>query len=777
MTDSVSPSPIHLTRKQTRRVPRKISFDDDEPNFEDFSLVWLNEKRDQCEIPSQIRSIINYFKLFYNIERCVKYILSIRTEKVFLIIPDTLWKTVIPRVHDHSHLEHIYIYCPRQMPDSLSIENYGKISGIFTDNKVLMTKLKEDYQSSSQNLCSTSIIIPEKKTTHIDRNNSTIDWFPFLIETVINTPQSNVIKKQLLSKCELDYIDNDLEQKSIDDFRQHYQSTDVLSWYKRDCFIYRLLNKAFRSQNITTLFKFRFFLFDMHHELTNLHSIFIKESPFQQNQLVLYRGQGIHVEELNKMKTSVGKLISINNYFLTTTNFQIAAERSTTGERNSSKESIIFHIIVNRSVANASKPFAPINETEEEKEILFSPGTIFQNQSIEQQDGIWHVKLLLVNEQQTKEKNQFMELLKRDYDYASSYTSLGYFLWKTGKYDKAEAIFSIIFDELRTFNHDQLSAIYNDIGYLYSDRSYYNKALDYFEKSIRHGKRNSSGNAAHISTVLNNIGLIHANKKKYTLALKYYKEALQMQLDIRDKKPANLINMAITYANTGYIYGEMRLFSQAMMNLEKALDIRLKELPANHPHIAQTYNCIGYIYFLQGYFKKALKSYNQALEINLISLTTNHPDLLKTYKYIGAAHFGEQKHPLAIEYYEKAIEIGIAALPHDHRTMVQLYQNVAFVYKAMKNHSMALKYFRKAVDIEKNRSKLDHALLFDLYAYVGNSYETVGKNSLALNQYRTSVQHGFKMKSQNYSRIHTMHGAIQRCLNREDHAAAKNAKK
>ncbi|CAF3336236.1 unnamed protein product [Rotaria socialis] len=777
MSSTCASSSTYTTKKKTKNDSKKISFAGDEPNYEDFSLVWLSEKRNQIEVPGQLRSIINYLKLYHNVEQCVKYVLSIQSEKIFLIIPDTLSNAVIPRVHDHCHLEHIYIYCPWRVSNDLCVEKYPKVSGIFTDNVLMMKKLKTDYQSSSHNLCSTSMLISEKKTTNTDLNNTAINWFPFLIETVIYTPQSDLMKKYLLNKCELDYIDNELEQKSIEDFRQHYKAADVFSWYKRDCFIYRLLNKALRSESIATLFKFRFFLTDLHCQLEKLHLSFIEQAPVSQNQWTFYRGQGMNNEEFNKIKVTVGQLISINTFFLTTTNFETAMECASNAERNSSVQSIVFEIVVNRSVAKLAKPFGVITQDEDANEILFSPGTVFHTESIEQHDSVWYIKLKLVNEKQTREMNEFKELSKREYDRASPLTLVGYFFWKIGKYDKAELIFSLVFEELRSFNNDQISAIYNDIGLLYSDRGYYNKALDYYEKSLKNAKKNRLPNIAHIATILNNIGLLFANKKQHQVALKYYKQALQMRVDMDDPKSIDLTDMASIYANIGCIYADAHLFSQALINLEKALDIRQKELPAHHPHIGQSYNYIGYVYFLQCHFKKALKIYQTALDINLAASTVNHHELLKIYKNIAAAHFGEQKYSLAIEYYEKAIDVGIKSLPNDHHTMVQLFQSIACCYKAIKEHHMVLKYFRKALDIEKNRSKLNNALLFEIYTHVGAGYEAVGKNSMALNTYKTGLKHGFKMKNQNFSRMSTVQGAIQRCINRENQATTKNTTK
>lgn len=36
----------------------------------------------------------------------------------------------------------------------------------------------------------------------------------------------------------------------IDQFERKYSSNDALTWYTRDCFLYRLLNKPLRLENV-----------------------------------------------------------------------------------------------------------------------------------------------------------------------------------------------------------------------------------------------------------------------------------------------------------------------------------------------------------------------------------------------------------------------------------------------------------------------------------------------------------------------------------------------
>ncbi|CAF2843359.1 unnamed protein product [Rotaria sp. Silwood2] len=74
-----------------------------------------------------------------------------------------------------------------------------------------------------------------------------------------------------------------------------------------------------------------------------------------------------------------------------------------------------------------------------------------------------------------------------------------------------------------------------------------------------------------------------------------------MQLDIDELRLTDFVDIATSYTNIGFVYANMHLFSQSLINLEKALDILLKQLPVNHPDIE-------HIYFLRGHIKRAFEN-------------------------------------------------------------------------------------------------------------------------------------------------------------------------
>ena len=79
--------------------------------------------------------------------------------------------------------------------------------------------------------------------------------------------------------------------------------------------------------------------------------------------------------------------------------------------------------------------------------------------------------------------------------------------------------------------------------------------------------------------------------------------------------PDNHLDIAMSYHNVGYVYGELGEHEQALEYYLKVLAIQEKILSKNHPDIATTYDNIGYEYERLGNDKRSPKYYLKALAI------------------------------------------------------------------------------------------------------------------------------------------------------------------
>jgi hypothetical protein len=81
------------------------------------------------------------------------------------------------------------------------------------------------------------------------------------------------LKENLIEQCQSEYKNNLPVLRKIDDFRQSFKPDDVFRWYTNDSFMYRLLNKVFRTRNIDLISRFQYFIILLFKKVESLSCI------------------------------------------------------------------------------------------------------------------------------------------------------------------------------------------------------------------------------------------------------------------------------------------------------------------------------------------------------------------------------------------------------------------------------------------------------------------------------------------------------------------------
>ncbi len=121
-------------------------------------------------------------------------------------------------------------------------------------------------------------------------------------------------------------------------------------------------------------------------------------------------------EEIELLKTSIGKLISINTFFITTYQRDKALLdlKQTTNEQK-----ILFEIDADPSIEEI-KSFADITSfsySKKQSQIIFMLGSIFRINNFFQQNHIWICQMTLSSENDLDLKSIFQQIKKEDSDY------------------------------------------------------------------------------------------------------------------------------------------------------------------------------------------------------------------------------------------------------------------------------------------------------------------------------------------------------------------------
>lgn len=156
-----------------------------------------------------------------------------------------------------------------------------------------------------------------------------------LIDCLARLPSNRRDEKELISLCKQLYKDNRPEFEMLQEFRQDYLPSEAVRWYTRQSFLYRLLNKALRQQNIDLLYLFRFFVHDIEQQL--------QENKCRTSVRV-YRAQLMFKSELQVLTKSASGIISMNSFLSTTLNRQRARDFLSQTDSCDDLEQVFFKI-------------------------------------------------------------------------------------------------------------------------------------------------------------------------------------------------------------------------------------------------------------------------------------------------------------------------------------------------------------------------------------------------------------------------------------------------
>ncbi|CAF1440807.1 unnamed protein product, partial [Didymodactylos carnosus] len=198
--------------------------------------------------------------------------------------------------------------------------------------------------------------------------------------------------------CRREYETDVVELKKIDEFEKHYRPNQAVYWYTRDSFVYRLVNKALRTEDFCIINKYRLLITDLHTQLTKLHEQFYKQDLTCPGQ-TFYRGQQLSVKELEK--SNFGQLITFNGFLSVTSSKDVALIYADTTKDDSSAsfQSVLFTVKVDnrKGLFSTFHTIEKLSNFSNENEVLFSLGTIFRVQSIvkDETDRLWNIELKL----------------------------------------------------------------------------------------------------------------------------------------------------------------------------------------------------------------------------------------------------------------------------------------------------------------------------------------------------------------------------------------------
>ncbi|CAF1459986.1 unnamed protein product [Adineta steineri] len=637
-------------------------------------IIWLDsnidETIDDCQNTiTKLRCAVNDINTYTNGNQCLEFIQTIVDKKICMIISGSLGQHIVPRVHNMSQVDSIFIFCGNKKYHEQWTEDWPKIKGVFTNITPICEALNEAAHQCEQNAIPMSFVGTNKKLDQLDPSFMYTQIIKEIILTI--TFNQEHIQDYLNYCCDV-FADNEEEMINIKRLENQYHKKTPVYWYTCQMFLYPMLNRALRMMDGDIITHMGFFIGDLHRQIEQLH----KEEytgTTAANTFTVYRGQGLTTGDFEEISKTKGGLVSFNNFLSTSKVRNISLCFAQKAARNPDQVGVLFIMKVNP--AQSTTPFASIagiSKFQKEEEVLFSMHSVFRIQDIKQMGGnnrLYEVSLTLTADNDPELSRLTDYIRKESYPDSGGWYRLGLVLWKMGQFDKAEDIYQALLDQ--TEDDKNKAYIYVHLGMIKDEQGKYEEALTLYKKSLAMYQKTLPPNHLNLASSYNNIGNVHYIMGNYPKALSSHEKALEIR---QQSLPPNHPDLATSYNNIGIVHKNMGNYPEALSSHEKAFEIWQKSLPPNHPDLAASYNNIGAVHNDMGNHPKALSYYEKTLEIDQQSLPLNHPDLAKSYGNIGNVHHNMGNYSKARTFYERAVQIAQQSLPPNHPHL-EIYKN------------------------------------------------------------------------------------------------------
>ncbi|CAF1273675.1 unnamed protein product [Adineta steineri] len=652
-------------------------------NLETYSLFWLDASvNSQRNINAQqkLHSLINHLETFEHINECEQRIRSVSAQdRIVLIVSGQLGQQLVPRIHELRQIASIYVYCMDKQRNELWANTFSKIKGVIIHLNELVTSIDLNQVEQISNKVDEPIVIDifnaktkqEKSTAKL---NGHFVHSQILIDCLLRMKSTPTDKKELVDFCLREYQNNNRELNNIHDFQKDYSPDRSIWWYTKDSFVYKLLNKALRVQDIHLIFLFRFFLRDIQKQLKQCRCLsFVR----------LYRGQLISNEELEILRTSIGQLISMNSLLSTTLNREQALKFLCRSKISDDEHRILFEIDADPQLTGI-KPFAEIANLSyypKEEEVLLMLGSIFRLNDISRNvDDSWNIQMTLCSDDDNDLKSIFDYMRTQDGDKETSLYSFGLALHKMDKFKEAEKYYYRYLDELPP-KHEGIARCYWGLGNVAYDKKDYESSIDWHSKSLEIKKRTLKSDDPSLGHSYNSIANIHRKKGNLDKAVELYQEALMIW---KQALGEDSLLVARCFNNLGIICKTQRNYSDALKFYKKDLAISQKNLPCDHSDIGKSHHNIANVYYSLGQYDLALEHYQLSLKIFEKSLPSQHTTIASTFLNIGRTY--EQKGVFrdALSFYERAVIIYREVLSPTDSTVVDTEEDIQRVLLKLK---------------------------------------------------------------------------------------------
>ncbi|CAF0901393.1 unnamed protein product, partial [Adineta ricciae] len=521
-------------------------------------------------------------------------------------------------------------------------------------------------------------------------NTNAVYSYMLFVEILKEVPQTDQAKDYMLNKIKDWNRFNPTQLEYIETFRNTYKPNQAIKWYTEQSFMYIYVNRAFRTENVSMWYLFRFYIKDLCEQIEQVYH--------EQNNkecLILYRGQGhLPKQEFENICSNIGGLISTNGFLSSTKSFPLAEFFLGGAHDTETSCAVIFEITVDAKNLK-STIFVDISQHLPElgeEEILFNIGTIFQIDSVEREEDFWRIKIHATDDGSMEIKDK-MDLMKKKFKTTNLNLLFGRLLIDMGLFDKAQSYFNLILQILPE-KHQDLPLINDHLGDLQMRIPNYNKAFKHFQLSLNLKEEFFSKDCTKMCITYNHLGNYYKAIEDTSKAFYYYEKTLKYE--------DNLINIGITKLNLSSIYLMKREFEKAEKICLDAHEIFHKLEPPSYGEILLCQGILGDISFERKGYQQAESFYHVAFDMAKKYFSFGDSRLINCINALANFYQKQGNTSYALYFcYQQLNEHKKYLSDENHLNIAQIYMKIADLLND-KN------YYRRALKIFQNNLRKDY---------------------------------------------------------------------
>ena len=234
-------------------------------------------------------------RVFNDVEVSLPFIDSQHDTNIFLIISGTLGKVFAPRIATKPQIVGLYVYCIDENKHATWTKTMQKVRCTVSNTTKLFQRLHADIRQVNGRW-------PLSEQSFQKSSTLTSEWYHLFLLAISYQPQCiEKSYREMFDECRAYYKGNSSVLGRIESFALTYDSSEAIREYTRDGFLYRIVNRALRTQNMKIIKKFSPFITDLHYQLHKYH----REYYLSNNHFIraVYRGQLLSVDELEYFRS------------------------------------------------------------------------------------------------------------------------------------------------------------------------------------------------------------------------------------------------------------------------------------------------------------------------------------------------------------------------------------------------------------------------------------------------------------------------------------------